>query len=126
MDEARARARGGTGLGLAICQSIVQAHGGMLHVESELGRGIVATPNDFGLNGQRPTHPELLDWLSATFVAGGNGATGQWGSGITRYGCGWSLKKLHRLLVLSATYRQSSGASSPPKVGGPGERSLNT
>jgi mono/diheme cytochrome c family protein len=55
------------------------------------GRGIVDTPNDFGWNGSRPTHPELLDWLAATFRDGGG-----------------SLKDLHRLLVLSSAYRQSS------------------
>ena len=55
------------------------------------GVGLVDSPNDFGFNGGRPTHPELLDWLAAEFMAQG-----------------WSLKKLHRLLVTSATYRQSS------------------
>jgi hypothetical protein len=55
------------------------------------GRGIVATPNDFGRMGAAPTHPELLDWLAATFREEGG-----------------SLKKLHRLLVTSAAYRQSS------------------
>jgi hypothetical protein len=55
------------------------------------GRGIVDTPNDFGKNGSRPTHPELLDWLAQSFLANGQ-----------------SMKKLHRLIVLSATYRQSS------------------
>ncbi len=56
------------------------------------GRGIVGTPNDFGVMGERPTHRELLDWLTAQFT----GADG------------WSLKKLHRRILLSATYRQSS------------------
>jgi hypothetical protein len=55
------------------------------------GRGIVDTPSDFGRNGSRPTHPELLDWLAVSF----------------RDNCG-SLKQLHRLLVTSAVYRQSS------------------
>jgi mono/diheme cytochrome c family protein len=55
------------------------------------GRGIVATPNDFGRNGAQPTHPELLDWLATEFV--------------TR---GWSLKQMHALLVLSNTYQQAS------------------
>lgn len=55
------------------------------------GRGLVATPGDFGRLGEAPTHPELLDWLADEFVSGG-----------------WSLKKLHRLLMTSATYRQSS------------------
>lgn len=59
------------------------------------GRGIVDTPNDFGRNGQLPSHPELLDWLAAEFKGGNQ-----------------SLKDLHRLIVLSATYRQVSGYGS--------------
>ena len=55
------------------------------------GIGLVDTPNDFGANGGRPSHPELLDWLANELVRNG-----------------WSLKKLHRLLVTSAAYRQSS------------------
>jgi len=55
------------------------------------GRGIVETPNDFGRIGQRPTHPALLDWLATGFVADG-----------------WKIKNLHRLIMNSATYRQSS------------------
>ncbi len=55
------------------------------------GRGIVDSPNDFGHMGQTPTHPELLDWLAVEFRDGGG-----------------SLKRLHRLLVTSATYRQAS------------------
>jgi hypothetical protein len=55
------------------------------------GRGIAATPNDFGFNGERPTHPELLDWLASEFIAQG-----------------WSVKKLHKLIVTSATYQQGS------------------
>lgn len=58
------------------------------------GRGLVATPNDFGKMGERPTHPELLDWLAAWF--------------ISPDGANWSLKKLHRLIVTSATYQQAS------------------
>jgi hypothetical protein len=59
----------------------------MLH----FGRGLVATPGDFGFQGERPSHPELLDWLADEFVASG-----------------WSLKHLHRLLLHSRAYRQSS------------------
>jgi hypothetical protein len=55
------------------------------------GRGIVATPGDFGLNGDRPTHPELLDWLAVDFVSHG-----------------WKIKRLHRQIMLSDAYRQSS------------------
>ena len=61
------------------------------------GRGIVATTQDFGYQGDAPTHPELLDWLAVEFARDA-------GSG----GLGWSLKKLDRLIVTSATYRQSS------------------
>ncbi|RYD82259.1 MAG: DUF1553 domain-containing protein, partial [Verrucomicrobiaceae bacterium] len=56
------------------------------------GAGLVRTPSDFGLRAEPPTHPELLDWLAQRFVAGG-----------------WSLKKLHRLLMLSAVYQQAGG-----------------
>jgi Protein of unknown function (DUF1553)/Protein of unknown function (DUF1549) len=55
------------------------------------GRGIVATPSDFGVRGEPPSHPELLDWLASELVANG-----------------WHLKPIHRLMVTSATYRQSS------------------
>ena len=55
------------------------------------GRGIVATPNDFGRMGERPTHPELLDYLANEFVASG-----------------WSVKHVHRLILLSSAYRQAS------------------
>jgi hypothetical protein len=58
------------------------------------GRGIVRTTEDFGYQGETPTHPELLDWLAVEFVKQG-----------------WSLKALHRLIVTSATYRQSSAIS---------------
>jgi hypothetical protein len=60
------------------------------------GRGLVATPNDFGLRGEPPSHPELLDWLACELVTHR-----------------WSLKHMHRLLVLSATYRQSGRWSDP-------------
>ncbi len=59
--------------------------------QGHFGRGIVATPSDFGFNGDRPSHPELLDWLAAEFLANGG-----------------RLKPLHRRIVLSAAYRQSS------------------
>jgi len=56
-------------------------------------RGLVETEEDFGTQGTPPTHPELLDWLGREFVR-----------------CGWSLKAMHRIIVTSATYRQSSKA----------------
>ena len=59
--------------------------------QQHFGTGLVATPNDFGYSGTKPTHPELLDWLALEF---------------TRQG--WSVKQLHRLIVTSATYRQQS------------------
>ncbi|MCC7418813.1 MAG: PSD1 domain-containing protein [Planctomycetaceae bacterium] len=63
------------------------------------GRGLVSTPSDFGRLGERPTHPELLDWLASEFQgAPGNSTTLQ----------PWSLKSLHRLLLTSTAYRQSS------------------
>lgn len=55
------------------------------------GVGLVGTPNDFGFNGDRPSHPELIDWLAAELIRSG-----------------WSLKHLHRCILNSETYRQSS------------------
>jgi hypothetical protein len=57
------------------------------------GQGLVSTPSDFGANGAKPAHPELLDWLAAEFIEHG-----------------WSIKHIHRLIVTSATYRQASDA----------------
>ena len=54
------------------------------------GRGLVATPGDFGVLGAEPTHPQLLDWLAAEFI-----------------GSGWSVKHIHRLILHSTTWRQS-------------------
>jgi hypothetical protein len=59
--------------------------------QAYFGRGLVETENDFGTQGSEPTHPELLDWLATEFVAQG-----------------WSLKAMHRRIVTSATYRQTS------------------
>ena len=74
------------------------------------GTGLVDTPSDFGLNGARPTHPELLDWLASEFIARG-----------------WSVKQMQRLIVTSAAYRQGSArasravrGASPGSGGAPG------
>jgi mono/diheme cytochrome c family protein len=63
------------------------------------GKGIVETENDFGVQGSPPSHPELLDWLAVEFVEGG-----------------WSFKRLHKLIVTSATYRQSSRAADSQSI----------
>ena len=60
--------------------------------QRHFGTGLVKTVNDFGTKGERPSHPELVDWLAATLVEDG-----------------WRLKSIHRLILLSGTYRQSSG-----------------
>lgn len=68
------------------------------------GTGIVTTPDDFGANGQKPTHPALLDWLAAEFMASG-----------------YDLKHMHRLIISSAAYRRasSSGAAGPNDAADP-------
>jgi hypothetical protein len=75
------------------------------HWGTLFGRGLVRTTEDFGLQGELPSHPELLDWLALEFIERG-----------------WSVKALHRLIVTSATYRQASRvtpellAADPPNV----------
>ena len=64
------------------------------HWEAFFGRGIVATLGDFGFQGELPSHPELLDWLAMEFMKQG-----------------WSQKKMHRLVVMSATYQQSTAVT---------------
>jgi cytochrome c553 len=74
--------------------------------QHHFGRGLVATPSDFGRTGAAPSHPELLDWLACELVEGG-----------------WELKRLHRLIVSSTVYRQSSrmrGASVSERPSGVG------
>ncbi len=79
--------------------------------QHHFGKGLVRTASNFGLLGERPTHPELLDYLAARFVKSG-----------------WSLKALHREIVLSATYQQSSRfdersvGGDQPSVGGDSRR----
>ncbi len=60
--------------------------------QHHFGQGLVRTPSDFGLNGDRPSHPELLDWLATQFVEKK-----------------WSVKAMHRLMLTSNTYRQATG-----------------
>jgi Protein of unknown function (DUF1553)/Protein of unknown function (DUF1549)/Planctomycete cytochrome C len=71
------------------------------------GAGLVRTPSDFGLRGEPPTHPELLDWLAATFMDNG-----------------WSIKQLHRVIMLSNTYRQSSDVDEQRRNADPENRLL--
>ena len=83
--------------------------------QHHFGTGLVATPSDFGHMGARPTHPELLDWLADWFM----------------HDAGWSLKKLHRLIVTSETYQQTSGFRVQGSGGGspnltPEPRTLNS
>lgn len=59
--------------------------------QHHFGRGIVATPNDFGIQGERPSHPELLEWLASDLVTNG-----------------WKLKRLHKLILTSSVYRQDN------------------
>jgi len=72
--------------------------------QHHFGAGLVRTPSDFGVRSEPPSHPELLDFLAATFMDEG-----------------WSIKKLHRQIMLSAVYQQSSNVSPPLRKGGPGE-----
>src|SRR6185437_16514864 len=62
--------------------------------QHHFGEGIVRTPSDFGVQGDPPTHPKLLDWLASEFVRGG-----------------WSMKHIHRLILTSATYQQACVAT---------------
>ncbi len=75
--------------------------------QHHFGRGLVATASNFGTLGERPSHPELLDWLARRFVTSG-----------------WSLKTLHRETVLSAVYRQSSRFDSAGFTNDPGNTLL--
>jgi hypothetical protein len=62
--------------------------------EQYFGRGIVETAEDFGVQGEKPSHPELLDWMASEFMQQG-----------------WSMKAMHKLIVMSASYRQTSRAT---------------
>jgi hypothetical protein len=76
--------------------------------QHHFGYGLVRTPNDFGLMGDAPTHPELLDWLADWFVHEGH----------------WSLKKLHKLIMTSSTYQMSASGNSKYAALDPDDRLL--
>ncbi|MBI3822105.1 MAG: DUF1553 domain-containing protein [Planctomycetes bacterium] len=79
--------------------------------QHHFGRGIVRTPNDFGLQGMRPTHPELLDWLASEFVEPST-------SRARKRPGPWSIKAMHRLMLTSNSYRMASRVSADAeKVG---------
>ncbi len=73
--------------------------------QHHFGRGIVGTPSNFGLRGEPPTHPELLDWLAHEFVRSG-----------------WSIKHMHRLILLSRAYQLSSEHDATNAAKDPGNR----
>ena len=75
--------------------------------QHHFGEGLVRTPDNFGRLGERPTHPELLDWLAVQFTKNG-----------------WSLKKLHKLILLSATYQMSSTHDAKAALADPDNRLL--
>ena len=76
--------------------------------QNYFGHGIVRTEEDFGVQGEYPTHPDLLDWLATEFVRSG-----------------WNVKEMHRLIVMSATYRQSAAASAERRHLDPENRLLS-
>lgn len=73
--------------------------------QQHMGRGIVATVSDFGIKGEKPTHPELLDWLASELIRNE-----------------WKLKPMHRLIMLSATYQQSSSLDPAKQLVDPDNR----
>jgi hypothetical protein len=73
--------------------------------QHHMGEGLVRTPNNFGVRGERPTHPELLDYLAAEFVRSG-----------------WSIKAMHRLILNSAVYQQRSVAAAELLAADPANR----
>jgi len=77
--------------------------------QHHFGRGLVATSDNFGARGQRPSHPELLDWLASRFVEGG-----------------WTMKSMHRLMVLSNTYQQSGSSDAASQQADPDRRWLSS
>jgi hypothetical protein len=76
--------------------------------QHHFGRGIVRTPDNFGAMGEAPTHPELLDYLATRFVESG-----------------WSIKSMHRLMLLSSAYQMSSEAAGPATQADPENKLLH-
>ena len=76
--------------------------------QHHFGQGIVRSPDDFGVLGQAPTHPDLLDYLATEFVKSG-----------------WSIKHMHRLMVLSSTYQMDSRASAAADTADPENKLLH-
>ena len=76
--------------------------------QGHFGRGLVATSDNFGVRGELPTHPRLLDWLAHRFMHSG-----------------WSMKDIHRLILLSSTYRMSSRANTTARARDPNNRLLS-
>jgi len=76
--------------------------------QGHFGQGLVRTPSNFGVVGERPSHPELLDWLASEFIARG-----------------WSMKAMHRLMMLSSAYRMSSETSDLKRERDPDNRLLS-
>ncbi len=88
--------------------------------QHHFGEGIVRTPSNFGLLGERPTHPELLDWLASCFKR--KPAAAGAAPGSQDYSCNWSIKKMQRIIMLSSTYQQSSTGDSAAEKADPDNR----
>ncbi len=84
------------------------------------GEGIVRSPDNFGTLGEKPTHPALLDWLASVFTAPDSA-----GQAPGTEGLGWSLKRLHRMILLSSVYRQSSSTAHSPQSPGARARAMD-
>ena len=104
-----------TGRRLALARWLVQPHHPLTSRvmvnrvwQHHFGRGLVETPGNFGLTGAKPTHPELLDWLATEFVRKG-----------------WSLKRLHKLIMTSTVYRQESWDEASKEEKDPGNQLLS-
>ncbi len=90
--------------------------------QHHFGRGIVRSPNNFGLLGDPPTHLELLDWLAIDFMQGSNFTEG---GNSSFSGEPWSIKRMHKQIVMSGTYRMSSRTASDAASAKDGSRSTS-